>query len=114
MPGDFPQGILSGPQIFGQQFTGAVTFQLSLSLQQGIPGTFQGIQVPAPGQEATFGSSGVTLCLQIIPFLCCYFGQESIEDLCVKHLDLLHPQPGQLEASLRHPTGVVLHGNLLL
>mgnify|MGYP005814890687 CR=1 FL=1 len=33
MPGDFPKRILGRPQVFRQQFAGAVTFQLGLALQ---------------------------------------------------------------------------------
>ena len=65
-------------------------------------------------KEATFGISGVNLCLQLVPFPFYYFAQELIEDLPVPHLDQLPSQPAQLEASLLHPTGVVIHENVLL
>ena len=51
-------------------------------------------------KEATFGISGVTICLQLVPFLYYNFAQEG--------LDLLSSQPAQLEASLVHPTGVIV------
>ena len=51
-------------------------------------------------KEATFGISGVTICLQLVPFLYYDFAQES--------LDLLPSQPAQLEASLVHLTGVIV------
>ena len=63
-----------------------------------------------PPKEATFSIAGVSLCLQIVPFLHCKF-RTGIEDL-IAHLD--YPQPGQLEASLRHPAGVVILGNIIL
>ena len=42
------------------------------------------------------------------------FAQELIEDLRVPHLVQLPSQPAQLEASLLHPTGDVIHVNALL
>ena len=67
-------------------------------------------------KEATFGSSGVTqLTLPANRPISYYnFAQELIEDLCVHHLDQLPSQPAQLEASLLHPSGVVIHVDALL
>ena len=56
----------------------------------------------------------MNLCLQLIPFLYYNFAQELIEDLRVPHLVQLPSQPAQLEASLLHPTGVVIHEDALL
>ena len=63
-----------------------------------------------PPKEATFGTAGVSLCLQIVPFLYYKF-RTGIEDLFA-HLD--YPQPGQLEESLRHLAGVVILGSIVL
>ena len=61
-------------------------------------------------KEATFGTAGASLCLQIVLFLHYKF-RTGIEDLFA-HLD--YPQPGQLEESLRHLAGVVILGNIIL
>ena len=71
---------------------------LSLDIQ-----LYQAIRYPPAALGSHLRHLRLTLCLQIIPFLYCNFGQELIEDLCHAHLDLLHPQPGQLEASLVTP-----------
>jgi hypothetical protein len=52
-PGDLAQGVLSEAQILGEQFEGSRAAQDISGALHMLPGTAQGVEMPAPGGERT-------------------------------------------------------------